>query len=149
MQLRNFIWIGIIGVVVIGGLLFRDFLTGNPGDLKVGDCFDLPDSDTETVTDVQHHPCTDLHGGEVIFVGDFPGSGSDAYPSDDEMFAFLSEKCVPAYDSYTGNDIADQATYDIGWFQPTEEGWKDGDQGVSCYIYRLDETQFKGSLKAG
>lgn len=145
---RNVIWIGLLAVVLIGGFLFRDFLTGNAGDLNVGDCFDLPGSDTEPVKDVQHHPCTDLHGGEVIFVGDFPGSRSDPYPTDDEMFAFLTEKCVPAYNTYTGTDIAGQETYDIGWFQPTEEGWKGGDQEVSCYIYRLDEEPFKGSLKA-
>jgi len=147
--MRNFIGIGILAVVLIGGFIFRDFLTGNAGDLKVGDCFDLPASDQETVKDVQHHPCTDLHGGEVIFIGDIPGSRSDPYPSDDAMFAFLTETCLPAYNTYTGTDIATQATYDIGWFQPSEDGWKGGDQGVICYLYRIDEVPFKGSLKAG
>lgn len=145
---RNIIWIGIIAIVLIGGFIFRDFLSGNAGELKVGDCFDLPSADTEEVKDVQHHPCTDLHGGEVIFVGEYPGSKDDPYPTDDEMFAFLTEQCIPAYTSYTGVAVDSQDTYDIGWFQPTNDGWKGGDQGVICYIYRVDETQFKGSLKA-
>jgi hypothetical protein len=141
--------IGIIALIVVGAFVLRPFLTGNAGDLNVGDCFDVPATDQETVEDVQHHPCDQDHGGEVVFVGDYPGSGSDPYPTDDEMFAFLTDKCVPAFSAYTGTDFTSQTTYDIGWFQPTEEGWKDDDQGVSCYAYRLDETNFKGSIKAG
>jgi len=140
--------IGIIVLIGLGAFILRPFLTGGAGDLKVGDCFDVPASEQETVEDVQHHPCDQDHTGEVIFVGEYPGSSSDAYPTDDEMFAFLAEKCIPAYDDYTGTSFDAQSTWDIGWFQPTEDGWKDGDQGVSCYIYPLDEKPFKGSLKA-
>lgn len=146
--MRNLIGIGILAVVLIVGFIFRDFLSGNAGDLKVGDCFDVPAADVETVEDVQHHPCTDLHGGEVIFVGDYPGSKDDPYPTDEQMFTFLADKCLPAYESYTGLSIETQQDHDVGWFQPTTEGWSSGDQSVICYIYRLDETQFKGSLKA-
>lgn len=141
--------IGVIALILVGGLILRPFLTGSAGDLKVGDCFDLPGADVETVEDVQHHPCDQDHGGEVIFVGDFPGSSSDAYPNDDAMIDFLTDACLPAYATYTGTDIDAQDTFDIGWFQPTEEGWRSGDQSVICYAYRLDEAPFKGSLKAG
>lgn len=140
--------VGIIAVIAIGAFILRPFLSGNAGDLKVGDCFDVPASTAETVKDVQHHPCTDEHGGEVIFVGDYPGSKSDPYPSDNDMLGFLSEKCIPQYKTYTGADVSSQTDYDIGWFQPTADGWKGGDQSVICYIYRVDETKFKGSLKA-
>ena len=47
--------IGIIVIGEIGAFLFRDRLTGNAAELKVGDCFDVPTTATE-ITDVQHHP---------------------------------------------------------------------------------------------
>ena len=145
--MRNFIGIGIAAVLLIGGFIFKDFLSGNAGDLKVGDCFDLPPANVETVEDVQHHPCDQDHGGEVVFVGDYPGSGSDPYPTDDQFISFLLDSCWPASVSYSGIDIPNQDVYDIGWFQPTDEGWRGGDQSVICYLYRLDEAPFKGSLK--
>ena len=141
--------IGIVAIFIIGGLVFRQFLSGNAGDLKAGDCFDLPAPGTETVKDVQHRPCDQDHGAEVFFVGDYPGSGSDPYPTEDEMIAFLTDSCLPAYTTYSKTDLTTQDTYDVGWFQPTAEGWKGSDQSVICYVYRLDETKFKGSLKGG
>lgn len=140
--------VGIVALVLVGGLILRPFLPGGAGELKVGDCFDVPTGQQE-VKDVQHHPCDQEHGAEVFFVGDYPGSRSDPYPTDDEMITFLWDKCVPAHNTYTGIDITTQDTYDIGRFQPSEEGWNKGDQGVICYVYRFDETLFRGSLKAG
>ncbi len=146
--MRNLLGLGIVAVILIGGFIFRDFLSGNAGELRVGQCFDLPASDQETVEDVQHHPCDQAHGGEVIYAGDLPGSSSDAYPSDDAVLSFLVQTCLPAYTSYTGTAIEAQDTFDIGWFQPTADGWKGGDKGIVCYAYRLDDAQFSGSLKA-
>lgn len=140
--------LGIVGLIVIGGLVLRPFLTGNAGELKVGDCFDVPGPEVTEVDDVQHHPCDQDHTGEVIFVGDYPGSASDGYPTEDDVFAYLEAQCIPAFQAYTGIAYADDQVHDIGWFQPTEEGWQNGDQGMICYAYRLDEAPFKGSLKA-
>lgn len=141
--------IGIIAAIGLGALILRPFLSGNAGDLKVGDCFDVPSTTAETIKEVQHHPCDQDHGGEVIFVGDYPGSKHDAFPTDDAIYAFLTAKCLPAYKTYTGKDIDSEPAFDIGWFQPTAEGWKDGDQEMTCYLYRVDDGTFKGSQKAG
>jgi hypothetical protein len=146
---RSAIRVGIVALVLVGAFVLRQFLTGSAGDLKVGECFDLPAAEMETVKDVQHQPCDQDHGAEVFFVGDYPGSENDPNPTDDEMFAFLEDQCLPTYYAYTGTDLTTQETYDVGWFQPTAEGWKDGDRGVICYAYRLDEAEFKGSLKGG
>ena len=139
--------IGIIAVIAIIGLVGRSYFSGNAGDLKVGDCFDLPSSTATEVKEVQHHPCDQDQGGEVIYVGDYPASKTDPFPSDDAVVAFLTDTCVPAYKSYTGADIDSQQVFDIGWFQPTASGWKDGDQEMTCYLYRVDSAAFKGSQK--
>ena len=111
--------IGIIAAIAVGGLIIRAYVSGNAADLNVGDCFDLPPVAADTVYDVQHHPCDQEHGGEVIYVGKYPGTRTDPYPSDNEVFAYLSEKCVPAYEKFTGVALASQSVYDVAWFQPS------------------------------
>ena len=148
MQLRNFVGIGIIAVLAICGYLFRDVLTGQAADLKVGDCFLLPPEDQTEVEEVKHERCTDDHQAEVFFVGDFPGSGSDPFPTNDEMDAFIAENCIPAFNSYTGEDYETWTEMDFSAFTPTSQGWSDGDQEVTCFLLRVDLAKFKGSLKA-
>ena len=140
--------IGVIAVIVIAGVILRPFISGNASDLSVGDCFDLPTSTATEVKDVQHHPCDQDHGGEVIWVGNYPGTKSDPYPTDPEMFAFVSSQCIPVYNTYTGKDLTTQLEWDVNWLQPTEDGWKKGDLKVTCFLFRVDNTKFKGSQKA-
>ena len=136
--------IAIVAVIAVVGLIFRDRLSGNAGELQLGDCFDDPGSIAE-VSDVQHHPCAEPHSGEVIYVGDMSGS-NDAYPTDDAIFSFVSANCLPAFASYTGHAY-DGVTLDVGFFHPTTEGWGKGDRGVICYATRLDGSTTTGSLK--
>ena len=137
--------IAIIAVIVVAGFLFRDRLSSNAGELKVGDCFDEPSTATE-VSDVQHHPCEEPHTAEVIFVGDMSGD-NNAYPSSDAVFEYVSVNCIPSFTTYTGQGL-DGATLDVGYFHPTSEGWGKGDRGVICYAINLDGSPMTGSLKA-
>ena len=137
--------IGIIAVIVVGAIVLRDRLSGSAGDLRVGDCFDPPAS-IETVEDVQHQPCTEPHAAEIIFVGDHPDS--DAYPSIDAFDAFVFERCVPAFESYTGRDWETDTELDMAYLYPTDEGWPQGDHEVACYVERLDLSKMNASVKA-
>lgn len=130
---RWIIGIGLIVIVGIGALVFREFLPSNVAELKVGDCFDVPGDDVGgDVGDVQHHPCTDPHDGEVIFVGDF--TGSDTYPSEGAFDAFVGAECVDkAFPSYVGAPFEARADLDLGYFYPKSENWNE-DKEISCYI---------------
>jgi hypothetical protein len=136
--------IGIIAVIVVAGLILRDRLSGNAGDLQVGDCFDEP-TQTQDVSDVQHHPCTDAHDAEVIFVGDHPDS--DTYPGVDAFDTFVLTQCVPAFEAYTGRDWETDTELDLGYFYPTADGWPSGDREVACYVARLDGVSMSASVK--
>jgi putative regulator of septum formation len=138
--------VGIVGAIAGGAFLLRDFLPSNAGNLAVGDCFDLPATETETVEDVQHHPCTEAHGGEVVFVGDFDPAPS-AFPSDAEMFVFFSSKCITAFFEYTGLTDATSQHLDMSAFTPTQEGWGTGDRTVICYATSIDQSPMTTSLK--
>jgi hypothetical protein len=141
--------VGIIGAIVIGAFILRPFISGSAGDLKVGDCFDPPTTLGVTVKDVQHHPCTDAHGAEVVFVGNHPSSAT--YPTDDEFDQYFLDTCVPAYLAYTGIDLltTTDETGTMDYFSPTSEGWGKGDRTVICYATRTDGTSTTGTVKKG
>jgi hypothetical protein len=138
--------VGIIAAIVVGAFILRPFLTGNAGNLSVGDCFDLPTTAAETVKDVQHHPCTEKHDAEVVFVGNYSPVGS-TYPTDDEFKTFFQDTCTQAFDAYTGLTFATDTTYDMSAFSPTQEGWTGGDHKVICYAVRIDNSQMTTSVK--
>lgn len=138
--------LGIIGAVAAGAFVLRPYLTGNAGSLAVGDCFDEPSTAAETVEDVQHRPCTDLHDGEVFYVGSYePSTG--AYPSDSDFFDFIGERCTGAFNTYTGLDIGTTQEFDYSAFTPTSEGWGKGVRKVTCYAVRLDGTKLNASIR--
>src|SRR5215216_3492576 len=91
--------IALLLVIGVGAFIFRDRLSGNAGELKVGDCFDDPQS-TGEITDVQHHPCTESHTAEVVFLGKLPESS--AAPSDESVETWVGTNCIPAWESFTG-----------------------------------------------
>lgn len=138
--------IAIVAVIVIGGLVFRDRLSGNAGDLKVGDCFDVPTVNVD-VKDVQHHPCNESHTGEVFAVVTHPAAKGTPPLSESQLIDFLSTACGPMWVSYVGEAAAGSENLDIGAFYPRDSDWSDGDRGVTCYTYRIDGQAMTTSAK--
>jgi hypothetical protein len=143
--MRNWIIrIAIIAVIAGGAYILRDRLTANAGDLKVGDCFDDPTG--EQVKDVQHHPCTESHTAEVVYLGSMTGDNT-AYPADSAVEAWVESNCLPAWSSYTGKDITTEEVLTLRWYQPTTDGWTKGDRLVVCYAGRVDKAALTSSVK--
>jgi hypothetical protein len=141
--------IGVVVVAVIVVAVLVNQLGGKPvTDLKVGDCFDVPTltSESDTVDTVQHHPCTQSHTGEVIFVGDFTG-GTDAYPAVSDFDAFARNSCGPAFQAYVGTDLDSSQDLSIGYFYPLQDGWSSGQRSVTCYAEKVDESPMTSSVK--
>lgn len=136
----------LIALFVVGGAIFRDRLSSNAGELKVGDCFDEPVG-AQTVKDVQHHPCTEAHSGEVFFAGDMPYDKNAAYPGDAAIDNFVGAQCGPAFARYVGSSTSTDGL-DAGYFYPLADGWKSGDRNVSCYVKMLNGAALTRSLKA-
>jgi len=142
------IWVrvGIIAVILVAAFLLRQFVSGNAGDLAVGDCFDRPTTGGDTVSDVSHHPCTDKHDAEVVYVGTYAPVGSD-YPTEPDFQAFFDANCAPAFNTYTGLDFATDTTFDMTAYTPTQDGWTKGDHTFICFAYRIDRGQMTSSIK--
>ena len=133
--------IGFIAALAVGAV----GCGGDLNNLRVGDCFDPPANIEGTVTDVVHHACTEAHGAEVVFVGDFTPA-TDAYPITLAFQNFYSSTCTPAFNAYTGLDFDTDTTFDMAAFKPTNEGWSGGDRKVICYALRSDNATMSQSI---
>ena len=69
--------------------------------MSVGDCFDLPDPESDSISDVTQRECTEPHQYEMYFVGDLPDG---QYPSDSDVDLWLEANCLPAFTEYVGID---------------------------------------------
>ena len=139
--------IGIFVLIGVGALVARPFLMGAAGDLKVGECFDLPATASETIEDVQHHPCSDAHDGEVFFVGSLPIAEGGAYPSDAALGPLVDSLCMPAFAAYTGLAADTDPLWTFGAGVPVSADWAEGNRRLMCYATRVDGTRTSGSIK--
>jgi hypothetical protein len=138
--------VGVVAAIIVGGLFLRQWLSGNAGDLKVGECFDVPAA-SEDIEDVQHHPCTDPHTGEVFFVGEAGAEDGAAYPITFDLAEEVYTFCDPAFLTYTGKDSNTDPEWTYGFFYPNEEQWADDSRLIICYASRLDEAPTSTSIK--
>jgi flagellar basal body-associated protein FliL len=138
----------VILAIVVGAVIVNALGPKAVGDLKVGDCFDVPTlaSEDDTVDSVQHHPCTESHTGEVIFVGDYTGA-TDTYPAVSDFDTFVGNTCKPVFQAYVGTDLDSSPDLSIGYFYPLEDGWSNGDRSVTCYAVRDDNGPMTTSVK--
>ena len=141
-RLRLVIIIGAI-VAFLAIVLFVVRNNVSADDLKVGECFNVPNG--STVQTVEKHPCTESHTGEVIFVGEY--TDGSTYPISLSLDRFIESSCAPAFKSYVGRDIDSDPALSIGYFHPTRDGWNGGDRTITCYVTQPDESPTTKSLK--
>ena len=144
--MRLVIRLGVIGLILFGGFLFRDRLTSSPAELAVGDCFDRPAVKTD-VKDVQHHPCTEAHTAEVFAVLTHPAPAGAPPLNRDALISYLAGACGPPWIGYVGPVAAAGGQLDAGAFYPPDDGWNKGDRTVTCYSYRVDGQPVTSSMK--
>jgi hypothetical protein len=137
----RFAGLGIVGIMLLVGAVTaasRDDSGAIVGagtlhiaDVRVGDCFDLNDGlDVEEVGDIRAIPCDEPHTFEAYYTTDL---AAGAYPSRSALDAQVEAACLPTFESYVGRDYATSELY-VTTFEPTPEGWRDGDRGVLCVI---------------
>jgi hypothetical protein len=138
--------VAVVAVIAVVGVVFRDRFGSNASELVVGDCFDEPGGVGVTVENVQHHPCTEAHTAEVFAVLNHPAGRNDPYPGTATLQSFAREGCPGPFASYVGISV-DETTLDVGYFRPTEDGWKDGDRAFTCYLTKEDGSGLTQSMK--
>ena len=138
-------------VLVIGGLaavgfVLRDRLGASPGGLQVGDCFQVPVGDT--VSSIQHLPCTEAHDGEVFVVRNY--AGADAYPTVDQLRAWVDAECIAKdFPIYTGSSYDDRDDLTVAFFYPPEDAWANGQRTMICYLNPNGGATVTSSYRSG
>jgi hypothetical protein len=136
--------IGLVVALVGAALIAVSLVTRDGGGLRVGDCFNSP-TDTDQTENVVV-PCTEAHDGEVMFVGDFEPA-TDAYPSEDALVDFETDRCLTAFQSYTGLDFTLDQRYGMAPIRPTPDEWRSGKRKVVCYGYLIDGSKLTKSIR--
>lgn len=136
----------IVGVLVVflAVVLYMVKDNGAAQDLKVGDCFDIPT--TDTVKTVVHHACTEAHTAEVFHVAEFTGSDMQT-PLTFVIDGFVTTTCGPAFTTYIGKAADAVPDLSVGYFYPSVDGWQHGDRTITCYVSKTDESSLSASLK--
>jgi len=134
----------VIGVIVAGGILFRDRLTGGADELKAGDCFDAKQADV--IKEVQHHPCNEAHTAEVVLVRDYPAAKGATYPIGTAFDSWGDQTCAVAIMAYVGPS-ANLNSLGYGILYPSKSSWDGGDRGMICYV--VGDSPLTKTLHAG
>ena len=114
-------------------------------DVRIGDCFDLNDgADVEEVGEIRAIPCDEPHDFEAYHLTDL---AAGSYPSRSSLDASVESICLPSFESYVGRDYQTSSLY-LTWFEPTPDGWNDGDRGLLCVSSTEDAaTPLTGSVR--
>ena len=96
---------------------------------------------------MQHHPCAEPHSGEVFFVGSMTGDNS-AVPTEDQVFDYRRGQLPAGVRDLHRARPGTASSWTWASSGRRAEGWGDGDRGVICYVYNVDESTSTGSVKA-
>jgi hypothetical protein len=132
----------VLALVAIGGYVILQ--NENADDLVAGQCFDEPGSSVD-ITTVVKHACTEAHDAEVFQVVEY--DEGDTYPISTTVDSFVSERCIPAFETYVGKPYNAATEFNVGYFYPDTTGWSRGDRTFTCYIDRADGSQMTQSVK--
>lgn len=138
-------------IVLIIGLMTLVACEGNVFSLKVGDCYNQQDYNSEVmieISDVDLVNCEEPHELEVFAVFDLPESN---WKGDDATYDLAGEGCMNRFEPFVG------VAFELStlWFEfiyPTVESWNDlDDRIVQCSIFATDDKEeimmVTGSLK--
>lgn len=112
-------------------------------DLRVGDCFDLKDTQATLVSDVTARPCSQEHQYELFYAGSMPAGD---YPDEATFSSYVDTNCGVAFGTYVGKAYVDSAL-DVDYFFPSNEVWNNGDRAIQCALYDPHNSRLTGSLK--
>lgn len=103
---------------------------GSYDDIRVGDCFDFPTSQSPSARRV---PCSLAHDGQMLHDSGIPNWMVDLqrYPNDSEFDDLYFDECVSRADDYRSDWSDDSSNLFIDMLVTIESDWSD-EAGYSC-----------------
>lgn len=111
--------------------------------LRVGDCFDDPNTLSDEVSNLKGVPCAKPHDNETFAVFDIT---IDTYPADDVIADLAHEACLERFEPFVGRDY-DSSSLDILSLFPSADSWQENDREVICAVYDVDATKLVGTAR--
>ena len=108
--------------------------------INVGDCIQLPGSAGQ-VTSVEGVPCDQPHDAQVYAEFDLPDG---PFPGQAALDQQSGQGCYDRWQAAVGTVYEDDTVYDFTLFNPSPQGWDDGDREVQCMLVRLDGVPMTG-----
>lgn len=105
--------------------------------LAVGDCLDEPEVDR--LQETERIDCALPHQLEVFAVLEHPASANGPFPGNEELLRWAAEECQDRFAGYVGTSYEDSELF-LTHFTPVAAGWEDGDRGVTCLVYAVDDN---------
>lgn len=114
-------------------------------DLKVGDCFNMPEevlTGTQPAGQVERLDCEHSHNSQVVGIKKLSGN---SYPGEKQLYDLALKECAREFESFVGTSYRD-SKWDLYPLSPTETTWQDeGERKLTCVALSLPEQ--KGSLQ--
>ena len=124
------------GAIVDGGTI-------DAFHVRLGDCFDDPNSFDDEFSSLDGVPCSAPHDNETFAVFDVSYA---SYPEGDRMGELAQTSCIERFAGYVGRDY-DSSSLDVITMYPSRESWQQSDREVMCALYDMEANKLTGSVK--
>ncbi len=121
-----------------------------PGDLLVGDCFDIegwPDPDLIDLDEILAIECGEPHTAEVFARVSLNDDPDAAHPGDEHVAAAADGVCFEHFEGYVGVRYVD-TRLEIIHLRPPMAAWVRGDRTVACMVVNANFEPLVGSVAA-
>ena len=125
------------GAIVESGAL-------DPFKMKVGDCFDDVDSDSDEVESVPGVPCDEPHDNEVYAIFD---TSHESWPGEEVMYESASQDCISQFEGFVGMAYED-SELEVYPLYPTLASWNQvDDREIICAVFRANGEKLLGTAR--
>ncbi|HXI80271.1 MAG TPA: septum formation family protein [Verrucomicrobiae bacterium] len=135
----------LVALIAAATLAGCDRATIEASDLRLGDCFDVPDG-TPTFTTIRRTSCDTPHSGEVFHIFDTTAAAGSPYPTDPDWETLIYPVCDPEFDAWTGTPIETNVVVRYRFLVPTKDEWDRGGRRVTCFLSRPDGAKLEVPL---
>ncbi|MFJ8229420.1 DUF4190 domain-containing protein [Streptomyces sp. NPDC094448] len=118
------------------------------GDLRKGDCYNLPgggSSDGTEVSEIQVVDCAKPHEAEIT--GGFKITGFGKFPGESVLEPIAERRCDDIDTAYAMDAWAIPAVMSGYYYIPTKDSWNNGDRRVSCGFATEGSRKTTGSIR--
>ena len=116
-------------------------------DIRVGDCFSLPDDNVVSIQQAELVPCSEPHTYEAYAEYVYPDPDDAPYPGVDPIFAQSDRFCLEEFETFVGHRY-ETSVLDFAYLYPEEEGWQiEDDRVVLCLIQPIGNSPLVGTMR--